>query len=170
MSSKGAIAIGATPLQDTIDSPSESAEQPRDASATARELAAAQIKSASRPRARDGDHGLLAAVVACEHTYRALTRSIGRTSAHAIMSRALVQTQSESSILEAISIDQESDHALAGIAEVIQLHGAPQVTVALQSMLEHAFELLGRLVGPDIVNQLVTQNGSSEQPDDEDAT
>lgn len=86
------------------------------------------------------------------------------------MSRALVQTQSESPILEQIVIDRESDHALTGIAEVIQLRGAPQVSAALQSMLEHAYEILGRLVGPDIVNQLVTQNISSEKPDDEDAT
>lgn len=168
MKSKGAPFLTVTSLQSALDSATTPSAHATDAVSHARALAAAQVASASRPR--NGDHGLLAAVVACEHCYRALTRSIGRSSAYAIMSRALLQTQSESPILDQIVIDRESDHALTGIAEVIQLRGAPQVSAALQSMLEHAFELLGRLVGPDIVNQLVTQNISSEKPDDEDAT
>ncbi|MEO8881448.1 MAG: hypothetical protein ABI446_13725 [Gemmatimonadaceae bacterium] len=168
MSSEGAPVLAEISPQGEIGSASAPHAQAAEGVSHARELAAAEVASAAPTH--NGDHGLLAAVVACEQSYRALSRSIGRSSAHAIMSRALLQTQSESPILEQIVLDRESDHALSGIAEVIRLRGASQVSAALQSMLAHAFELLGRLVGPDIVQQLVTQNVSSEKPDDEDAT
>lgn len=134
----------------------------------ARALACVVITRAGGLRSKDG--GVAAAAgVACESAYLQLTRSLGRTGAHAILSRALTQTQADYPALEPLQFERQADFALNGMTEVMQAHGTSAVSEGLESLLASAFVLLERLVGPDMVLQLMDRSSSLDTLEDEDA-
>ncbi|MBK5187731.1 MAG: hypothetical protein JJD97_05760 [Gemmatimonadaceae bacterium] len=137
---------------------------------SAHELAANMIARAGGIRNTEGGVAAAAAVIATERTYRQLARSLGRIGSHAIFSRALALTQAEFSVLRQIHFERDADHVLRGVVDVTSHHGINAVSEALESMLETAFVLLGRLLGPDMVSRLMDRSTTIDAPEHEDPT
>ncbi len=164
MAAKGA------PLVDTRDERTGQvgAAEPRDSESRARVLVARELRQAAANRVSGRDEIL--AVVACERTYRELTRTLGRIGAHAILSRALSQAKLRHVLLESLRFDRDSEHTLVGIAATIQAHGATAVEAAIEALLQDAFVLLAKMVGSDMAARLLDSGGAMGIPEDEDST
>jgi hypothetical protein len=137
-----------------------------DASAP-RELAR-RLVARTAPHRDAPDSAALAVHAAFERTYRELTRSLGPTGSYALLSRALAQSQAEHTLLKDIRVDRQSAPALGGVTALVTVHGASAVESGLQAVLETVLDLLGRLIGADMVARLVEQSTSMETQDDED--
>ena len=134
---------------------------------SARELARRLVARAAAQS--DTQRGAaLAAHAACERTFRELTRSLGQSGAHALLTRALAQARTEHPLVGNIRIGAQSDPGLAGVPDIVEAHGAPAVAAALEAVLETLLGLLGRLVGDDMVAQLVEHITPIETKVDED--
>ena len=106
---------------------------------------------------------------AVERTYQALSRSFGASGSHALLARALAQAQSKHPLVKELLLDRRSGPALDNMASIVQTHGAPAVATALEAVLETLLDLLGRLIGDDMVARLIEQSSSTGTQDDEDA-
>ena len=131
---------------------------------SAREMARRLVARASA----QSDGATLAAHAACERTFRELTRSLGQSGAHALLTRALAQARTEHPLVGNIRIGAQSDPGLVGVPGIVEAQGAPAVAAGLEAVLETLLSLLGRLVGDDIVVQLVEQITPIETKIDED--
>src|ERR1700737_3310577 len=118
---------------------------------TSRLLARAPTRSDPR------DSNDLVVHVTCERTYRALTRSLGPAGSQALLTRALTLAQGQHPILRQLRVGSPPGAALDGVADLIQAHGATAVAAGLEAVLETLLGLLGRLIGNDMVAQLVEQ-------------
>ena len=114
------------------------------------------------------DGATLAAHAACERTFSELTRSLGQSGAHALLTRALAQARTEHPLVGNIRIGAQSDLGLVGVPGIVEAHGAPAVATALEAVLETLLGLLGRLVGDDMMAQLVEHITPIETKVDED--
>ena len=110
-------------------------------------------------RASSADNGQndpsLAVQTACERTYHELTRRLGQTGSSALLTRALVQAQTEHPVLKEIRLGGSSKTTLNGVKEAVQAHGVPAVAAGLEATLEKLLGLLSRLIGDDKVARLV---------------
>lgn len=132
----------------------------------ARELTRRLVARA--PRSDGPNRAALAAQVACERTYRDLTRWLGPSGSHALLTRALAQAQAEHPFLKEIHIGRRSEPGLDGVTGIVQAHGATAVAAGLEAVLEKLLGLLGRLIGDDMAGQLVEQSRTNEKQDDKD--
>ena len=85
-----------------------------------------------------------------------------------MLTRALAQARTEHPLVGNIRIGAQSDPGLAGVPDIVEAHGAPAVAAALEAVLETLLGLLGRLVGDDMVAQLVEHITPIETKVDED--
>lgn len=127
----------------------------------ARELTRRLVARAGAPSDAP-DSAALALHKTFELTYRELTRSIGPTGSHALLTRAVAQLRAEHPLLNDIRVGRQSEPALDGVVAVVQARGAPAVAAALEAVLEALLDLLGRLIGDDMVARLVEQSTSVE--------
>ena len=97
----------------------------------------------------------LAVQAVCERTYHELTRRLGQTGSSALLTRALVQAQTEHPVLKEIRVSGGSKTTLDGVNEAVEAHGAPPVAAGLEATLEKLLGLLSRLIGDDMVVRLV---------------
>ncbi len=109
----------------------------------------------------------LSARDACERVFCELARWVGATGTHALFARAIAQARPEHPVLAEIGLRDESDPKLQGVAEAIQAHGAAAVASALEALLVTLFELLGRLVGGDMVMRMLERRPPPRTRDDE---
>jgi hypothetical protein len=114
-----------------------------------------RLVSRAAPAINDPAGRALATHAACERAYRELSRSIGQGGAAELLGRAIVLTQAQHPVLKDIRIGRQSTPDLEGVTIAIRTFGAPAVTAALEAALESLLGLLGRLVGQDLVSQLV---------------
>lgn len=120
----------------------------------ARQIARRLIDSRqSHPKAPDSD--ARAAAAACEDLHRELSRWVGRDGCHALFARALAQTRLDYATIDGVQLRPLSEPYLDGVAESIMSSGATAVAEALESMLVHVVELLGRLIGEDMAVKLI---------------
>ena len=75
-----------------------------------------------------------------------------------MLTRALAQADVEHPLLKELRVAPRSEPILLEISGLITLHGAPAVAAALEAALEGMFGLLGRLIGEDMVVQLVDRS------------
>ena len=116
----------------------------------------------SRRHERTGaDTPARAAASTCEHLYRELSRWVGPDGCHALFTRALAQAKPEHPALGQIQLRPRSDPYVDGVAATIMAHGDAATAEALESLLVHLVELLGRLIGDDMVMKLI-ERGLSE--------
>lgn len=121
---------------------------------SARELTGRLVARAAATKG--GPAGPAGAVhAACERIYRELSRRLGVTGSDALFARALAQAKSEHLALEEVEIRRNSEPTFEGVTAAVQTHGAPAVVAGLETVLERLIELLGRLVGDDMVVRLV---------------
>jgi hypothetical protein len=100
----------------------------------------------------------LAAYAACERAYRELTRILGVAGSEALLLRSLTEAQTQHPLLAEIRIGRVGAPDLDGVTAMVKAHGDPAVAAALEGVLESLLERLGRLIGPDMVAQLVGQS------------
>jgi hypothetical protein len=118
------------------------------------------------PEGRAADSRARAAAVACEDLYRDLARWVGRDGCHALFTRALAQARTEHPELEEVRLRPLSQPYVEGVAETIMSHGDAATAEALESMLVHLVELLGRLIGDDMATNLIERSLTAAEPGD----
>ena len=107
--------------------------------------------------------------LACERLCRNLSRWVGTTGSNALLARALTHTQPVHPLLTGVRIDAGADECVVGAAELVTAHGATPVAAALESLIASVLELLGRLVGDDVTNQILALNEPDTTHADESA-
>lgn len=110
--------------------------------------------------------GAAAAHDACERVYRELCRWVGTNGCLALLTRALADARAGTPVLEEIRIAARSETGLEGVPESVLKHGATATAEGLEVLLVKLFELLGRLIGDDMVMRLVEQVVQDHAPDD----
>src|SRR5687768_6194120 len=102
-----------------------------------------------------------AARAACDNLYWELSRWVGFDGCHALFTRALATTRIDHPPLNNIALRLRSDPYLDGIRESIATHGDERVAAALEAMLMHVVDLLGRIIGEDMAAKLIEQSLAS---------
>ena len=131
----------------------------------ARQIARRLIDTCRSERA-GGETDARPAAAACDHLYRELSRWVGSDGCHALFTRALAQARTEYPALERIQLHARSEPYIDGVAETIMAQGDGATAEALESMLAHLIELLGRLIGDDMaMKQIERSLAASEHGD-----
>jgi hypothetical protein len=120
----------------------------------------------SRRFQRAGNDAARAAAAACDHLYQDLSRWVGLDGCHTLFTRALAEARIDHPLLEEILLRPRSEPYVEGVTETIDAYGAAQTAEALESMLVRMVELLGRLIGDDMVMKLIQLTLSESQHDD----
>ncbi len=131
----------------------------------ARQIARRLIES-RQPEGKGADSRSRAAALACEDLYRDLSRWVGPDGCDALFARALAQTRLEYATLDQIKLRPRSKPYLDGVAETIMARGDAAIAEALESMLVHLIELLGRLIGDDMATKLIERSLAAPERDD----
>jgi hypothetical protein len=124
----------------------------------AREILHRLINSRRSERTGSDNTAARAAAGACDHLYRELSRWVGQDGCHALFTRALAQARTESPALGLIQLHVRSEPYIDGVAATIVAHGDAATAEALESMLAHLIELLGRLIGDDMAIKLIERS------------
>ncbi len=134
----------------------------------ARELARQLLSRAAR-HSKEPIGAAETAFTACQAAYRALSRSIGATGAHALLARALAEASRAHPPLREIRVDDNGTSGQDGLKVAVDSHGSPAAAAGLEALLEILLSLLGRFVGFDMVVRLVAQAATIGTKEDEDA-
>ena len=103
-----------------------------------------------------------AAQAACERLNRELSRWVGANGSLALFTRALAEARAQHPVLAEVRIRTRSAASLEGVPETVQKHGAAATADGLTSLLVTLLELLGRLIGDDMVMRLVEQGNQND--------
>ena len=98
------------------------------------------------------------ALAACEFACEELSLSLGPPGFNVLLKRALVQSEAAHPILRDISVGNHAQPVFNEVAQLIEKHGSITVAVGLAAVLDCIFTLLGRLIGDDLVAQLVERD------------
>ena len=130
---------------------------------SARELTNRLVAGASQ---RIGPTGLAASPVgaAFEDVYLHLGRTLGTVGCSALLRRALADAATTHPLLAEIRLGVASAPLLGDVARLVEVHGDAETTAALEAALATMFALLGRLIGDDMVGQLVERRAPNETP------
>jgi hypothetical protein len=146
-------------------SPADPVKPSQSDEARARQIARRLVNS-RQSHGTGGDSRARAAAVACEDLYRDLARWVGRDGCHALFTRALAQARTDHPELEEVRLRPLSQPYVEGVAETIMSHGDAATAEALESMLVHLVELLGRLIGDDMATNLIERSLTAAEPGD----
>lgn len=100
---------------------------------------------------------------ACERVAHELSRWVGTHGCDVLFTRALTESRTEHPLLATIRVRGPLEPGLDGVPESIQANGAAETAAALEALLVTLFELLGRLIGDDMVMRLLGR-GVQENP------
>lgn len=123
------------------------------------------LRLIARGGAPDDDAGAAAAHDACERAFRELSRWVGTGGSVALLRRALVESRAKHPVLAEISIDDQANVVLQGVAERIKEHGGAELARGLESLLESLIGLLGRLIGYDLAATFVERSALNDLPE-----
>ena len=126
----------------------------------AHEIVRRLIHSRSSERA-EGDTS--ARTAAGDHLYRELSRWVGPDGCHALFTRALAEARTEFPPLGQIQLRAGSEPYIGGVAETVAAYGDSATAKALESMLIHLVELLGRLIGDDMATKLIERSSFASE-------
>jgi hypothetical protein len=99
-----------------------------------------------------------ARAAAGDHLYRELSRWVGPDGCHALFTRALAEERKEFAPLGQIQLRAGLEPYIGGVAETVAAYGDAATAKALESMLIHLVELLGRLIGDDMATKLIERS------------
>jgi len=131
---------------------------------SARQITRRLIKSRQRER-KASDGRARTTSVACDDLYLELSRWVGLDGCHALFTRALASARTESAALDQIQLRPGSEPYLDGVAESIISRGDAATAEALEAMLVHVVELLGRLIGDDMATKLIERSIAAPKRD-----
>ena len=127
---------------------------------------ARRLISSHRSERPEGDSTARAAATACDHLYQALSSWVGPDGCHALFTRGLAEARTEYPALAQIQLRARSQPYIDGVPAMIMAHGDAATAEALESMLVHLVQLLGRLIGDDMATKLIERSvGASERDD-----
>ena len=126
----------------------------------AREIVRRLINSLGSGRT-EGDASSRAA--AGDHLYRELSRWVGPDGCHALFTRAHADARNELALLGQIQLRAGSEPYIGGLAETVAAYGDTATARALESMLTHLVELLGRLIGDDMATKLIERSSFASE-------
>jgi transcriptional regulator GlxA family with amidase domain len=99
-----------------------------------------------------------AGALAVEALYQGLSGWIGMEGCHALFARARAQAQGNHPPLETLQLRARAKPYMDGLAEGVAKYGEPATAAAITSMLASMIELLGRLIGSDMANNLIERS------------
>lgn len=113
------------------------------------------------------DHAALATGLerVCTRVSANLRRSVGDDGYTALLARALRITEPEHAVLTSIRRLDGEGISLDAFAEHLASHGDQAVTAALEALLTSLIDLLGSLIGADLVWGLLADDSPLPQPD-----
>ena len=103
------------------------------------------------------------AAAAADHLYRELSRWVGPDGCHALFTRAHADARNEFAPLGQIQLRPGSEPYIGGVAETVAAYGDTATAKALESMLTHLVELLGRLIGDDMAMKLIERSAFASE-------
>lgn len=89
---------------------------------------------------------------------------------NALFKRALAQSEAAHPFLAEIRLRRDPEPVLGGVPDLIDAHGAPAVAAGLHATLETLLGLLARLIGVDVVVQLLESRAQAETMNAEERT
>jgi hypothetical protein len=110
---------------------------------------------------REGDTSARGA--AGDHLYHELSRWVGPDGCHALFTRALAEAREDFPPLGQIHLRPGSEPYIGGVAETVAAYGDTATAKALESMLIHLVELLGRLIGDDMATKLIERSAFASE-------
>ena len=125
---------------------------------TAAQQLARRLIDSHRSERAEGHTAARAVAAACDQLYRDLSRWVGPDGCHALFTRALAQARTEYPVLGQVELRPRSEPYIDGVAATIMAHGDATTAEALESMLTHLVELLGRLIGDDMAIKLIERS------------
>lgn len=131
-------------------------------SLSARQIARRLINS-GQPQRTGSDRDAHAAATACDALCRGLSRWVGPDGCHALFTRALAEARTESEALDKIQLRPGENPYVGGVEETIEARGDPSTADALESILVHLIELLGRMIGDDMATTLIERSIASPE-------
>ena len=138
----------------------DNVREPNSRDRPARQIVRRLINSRSSD-GKDGDAAVRAA--AGDHLYRELSRWVGPDGCHALFTRALAEARAEHPPLGQIQLRPGTDPYVGGVAETVVAYGDTATAKALESMLVHLVELLGRLIGDDMATKLIERSSFASE-------
>jgi hypothetical protein len=131
---------------------------------SARQIARRLIKN-RQPERKGAEGRARAAAATCDDLYRELSRWVGLDGCHALFTRALAEARTESAALDEIQLRPRAEPYIDGVAKSITSRGDPATADALEAMLVHLVELLGRLIGEDMATKLIDRSIAAGRSD-----
>lgn len=136
--------------------------EPSSARSSARRFGAAPVHN----EAPDG--AALAVHDGVRHAVGALSRTLGPSGAAALLTRAIAQVRTTHPLVDELRFAPGSGSGKAEVTASVETHGGPAVVGALESLRDALLEILGRLIGEDLVARLVELSPPNATQDDED--
>lgn len=130
-------------------------------STAAREIVRRLIER--QPVPRDGSYPAVQG--ACDDVCRGFARWVGPSGSKALFTRAMETAARAHPVLREIRVHDE-DARLHGVEAAAQSFGEGATVSALEAMLIEVIELMGRLIGDDMVANLVGDNSEAGKPAD----
>lgn len=83
---------------------------------------------------------------------------MGPDGCHALFTRGLSEARTDYPALAKIQLRARSQPYIDGVPEAIMAHGDAATAEALEAMLVHLVDLLGRLIGDDMATKLIERS------------
>ena len=106
----------------------------------------------------DDDALLAAAEQLCLRVPDGLSRWFGKYGSRALLTRALAKVQREHPSLAGVTVTSAQSPCFAGLGESARTHGAKTTAEGIVAMLAALADLMGRLIGDDLVPNLLEQS------------
>ena len=119
----------------------------------------------------DGDDAALLAAAErlCLRVPDGLSRWFGMYGSRAHLMRALAKAQRDHPSLSGVSVTDAKSPCVVGLAESAHAHGAKSVAEGIVAVLAALADLVGRLIGDDLVVNLLEQSAAASAAGDHKA-
>ena len=122
----------------------------------------------AREASSDGDDAALLAAAErlCLRVPDGLSRWFGMYGSRALLMRALAKAQRDHPSLSGVSVTDAKSPCVVGLAESAHAHGAKSVAEGIVAVLAALADLVGRLIGDDLVVNLLEQSAAASAAGD----
>ncbi len=119
-----------------------------------RQLLAREIGAAKQPDAVGAAIQRL-----CSRVSENLRRTLGDDGRNALMERAFARTEAQHPVLSEIGRIGKTGLNVDDVVAGLEAHGVPAVTAAVETLLSTLADILGGLIGADMVMNLIDHDG-----------
>jgi hypothetical protein len=119
------------------------------------------------PEKRGTDATRASVQAACENVFIDLARWFGVGGSRALFVRGIAKARPDHPALGAFRIGDDTDQVFGDLSSLAATHGDAAIADALEAVLVATLDLLGRLVGDDMVPRLLEESPTNTTPQDE---